>query len=117
MPAQRPAHAATSGGTAPRRAASPTPTRPDGTPRVAPGAYLLTRAASPQFSQPIVVRVIRELVERQPYDGWAWVDCYVLDRHGDATEKRQLFVRPDGMRPVQIRPVPYAERHRAKVGR
>lgn len=79
--------------------------------------YLLTRAASPQFGQPIVVRVIRELIERHTYHGWAWVDCYVLDRNGDATEKRQLFVRPEGLRPVRVRPVPYAQREATRGAR
>lgn len=31
----------------------------------------LTRAASVQFVRPIVVRVIRELIDRHPYHGWA----------------------------------------------
>ncbi|WBB91587.1 hypothetical protein [Verrucosispora sp. WMMC514] len=87
-------------------------TRQDGTPRVSPGVYLLDRAASPQFASPILVRVIRELPDRHPPHGWTWVDCYQLDRYGDATEKRQLFVMPHGMRPVNVPPVPYAARGR-----
>ncbi|GIJ75730.1 hypothetical protein SAMN05443287_103642 [Micromonospora phaseoli] len=81
----------------------------DGTPRVCPGAYLLTREASPQFCEPIVVRVIRQL-DRPTYDGWAWVEVYQLDRHGDATVRRSLFLMPAGMRPVTVTPVPYAQR-------
>ncbi|WBB55751.1 hypothetical protein [Verrucosispora sp. WMMD573] len=84
--------------------------REDGTPTVPPGVYLLTRAASPQFHAPIMVRVIRELTDRHPPHGWTWLDCYQLDRHGDATEKRQLFVMPAGMRQVDVPPVPYASR-------
>ncbi|GAB3854448.1 hypothetical protein GCM10029963_47470 [Micromonospora andamanensis] len=84
--------------------------RDDGTPRVSPGVYLLTRDASPQFHAPILVRVIRELTDRHPPHGWTWLDVYQLDRHGDATEKRQLFVVPTGIRPVHLPPVPYAAR-------
>ncbi len=83
--------------------------REGGTSRVSPGVYLLTRAASPQFFKPILVRVIRHL-DRTTYDRWAWVDAYQLDRHGDATERRALFLMPAGMRPVNVPPVPYAER-------
>ncbi|WP_433530756.1 hypothetical protein ACQPYA_01010 [Micromonospora sp. CA-263727] len=54
--------------------------------------------------------MIRELTERHTYAGWAWVDCYQLNAAGDATDKRQLFVMPTGLRPVIVRPVPYAER-------
>ncbi|MGC5054379.1 hypothetical protein ACLQ2S_23330 [Micromonospora sp. DT48] len=85
-------------------------TREDGTPRLTPGVYLLTRDASPQFGNPILVRVIRELLDRHPPHGWTWIDCYQLDRHGDATQKRQLFVMPQGLRPVNVAPVPYAAR-------
>ncbi|MEW2474410.1 hypothetical protein AB0875_11500 [Micromonospora gifhornensis] len=84
--------------------------REDGTPRVSPGVYLLNRDASPQFHVPILVRVIRELTDRHPPYGWTWIDCYQLDRHGDATEKRQLFVMPEGIRPVRVAPVPYPAR-------
>ncbi|GGM38700.1 hypothetical protein GCM10011608_24270 [Micromonospora sonchi] len=74
--------------------------RADGTPRVAPGVYLLTREASPQFAKPIVVRVIRELTDRHTYYEWTWIQAYQLDKHGDAVDRRELFVRPDGMRRV-----------------
>nr|WP_204032606.1 hypothetical protein [Micromonospora qiuiae] len=63
--------------------------------------YLLTRSASPQFGRPITVRVIRERTERHTYHGWTWLDVYVLNAKGDATERRELFVRPDGLRPTQ----------------
>ncbi|WP_442934037.1 hypothetical protein [Micromonospora sp. CPCC 205561] len=36
----------------------------------------LTRAASPQFVNPIVIRVIRELPERFTYHGWLWFEGY-----------------------------------------
>ncbi|PZF90807.1 hypothetical protein C1I93_22375 [Micromonospora endophytica] len=79
---------------------------------MAPGVYLLDRAASPQFGRtPIVVRVVREL-DRPTYHGWTWIDCYQLDQHGDAVDKRQLFVMPEGVKPVDVPHVPYAARRR-----
>ncbi|WP_341715752.1 hypothetical protein QQG74_17020 [Micromonospora sp. FIMYZ51] len=74
--------------------------RADGTPRVGPGVYLLTREASPQFAKPVTVRVIRELTDRHTYHGWTWIQVYQLDTYGEAVAQRQLFVRPAGMRPV-----------------
>ncbi|MBM0259236.1 hypothetical protein JNW89_23365 [Micromonospora sp. 4G55] len=58
----------------------------------------LTRAASVQFSRPIVVRVIRELTDRNPYHGWSWIEGYELDARGTAVAKRELFVLLDGVR-------------------
>ncbi|RIV39982.1 hypothetical protein D2L64_06530 [Micromonospora radicis] len=57
--------------------------------------------------------MIRELTERQTYPAWAWIDCYELDRHGDATQKRQLYVMPARLRPVHVPPVPYPARRPA----
>ncbi|GIJ12819.1 hypothetical protein ACFFMR_13925 [Micromonospora andamanensis] len=94
-----------------RPAAAPAGTREDGTPLVAAGVYLLTREASPQFATPITVRVIRERTDRSSYDGWAWIEVYQLDSRGEAIDRRELYVRPDGMRPA---PPP---RHRAPARR
>ncbi|MER7167637.1 hypothetical protein ABT336_16410 [Micromonospora sp. NPDC000207] len=59
----------------------------------------LTRAASVQFvSRPIVVRVIRHLVDRQTYHGWTWIEAYQLDARGEAVAKRELFVWRKGLR-------------------
>ncbi|MBQ1050300.1 hypothetical protein KBX50_17715 [Micromonospora sp. C51] len=71
---------------------------------VAAGVYLLTREASPQFATPITVRVIRERTDRSTYDGWAWIEVYQLDPRGEATDRRELYVRPDGMRPAPPHP-------------
>ncbi|MFY1577705.1 hypothetical protein ACN26Z_22670 [Verrucosispora sp. WMMD703] len=87
-----------------RPAVAPGGTREDGTPRVTPGVYLLTRDASPQFVRPITVRVIRERTGRSTYDGWAWIEVYQLDSRGEATDRRELYVRPDGMRPAPPHP-------------
>ncbi|PWR06286.1 hypothetical protein DKT68_22980 [Micromonospora acroterricola] len=56
----------------------------------------LTRAASPQFAQPITVRVIRALTDRHTYEGWLWIDAYQLGRNGDAVARRELYLMPAG---------------------
>ncbi|MEU8374118.1 MULTISPECIES: hypothetical protein [unclassified Micromonospora] len=56
----------------------------------------LSRAASVQFVRPITVRVIRVLTDWHTYDGWVWVDAYVLDAAGDAVSRRTLFLQPSG---------------------
>ncbi|MBM7082708.1 hypothetical protein [Micromonospora humidisoli] len=74
----------------------------------------LSRAASVQFVRPITVRVIRVLTDWHTYDGWVWIDAYVLDAAGDAVSRRTLFLRPAGVgrltapvrRPAARRPVP-----------
>ncbi|MEH1099351.1 hypothetical protein [Micromonospora sp. CPCC 205561] len=110
MPVPRPANAVPATRWATRPAAATASTREDGTPRVSPGVYLLTREASPQFATPITVRVIRERTDLVTYHGWTWIEAYRLDARGDAIEHRELYVRPDGMRPTRTpsatRPTP-----------
>ncbi|WP_431936314.1 hypothetical protein [Micromonospora sp. RP3T] len=81
----------------------------------------LDRAASVQFCRPITVRVIREITDRQTFDGWTWIEVYELDGRGDAVAKRELFVKPAGLhwlnteageRPAASRIVPIATRRR-----
>ncbi|WP_434742802.1 hypothetical protein [Micromonospora sp. SH-82] len=75
---------------APARAyGPPTPLRPG-------DVFLLTSTASPQFHRPITIRIIRQW-DRPTYHGWTWVDCYQLDHRGEATTRRELFLRPDGL--------------------
>ncbi|MEU7589604.1 hypothetical protein AB0A95_25305 [Micromonospora sp. NPDC049230] len=62
----------------------------------------LTTAASVQFRDPIVVRVIRELPDRHTYDGWFWLDAYELNPKGEAIARRELYVRRNGVQ-VQFR--------------
>ncbi|WP_240742124.1 hypothetical protein [Micromonospora zingiberis] len=38
------------------------------------------------------------------------MDVYQLDRHGDATQRRALYLMPAGIRPVTVPPVPYGRR-------
>jgi hypothetical protein len=56
----------------------------------------VTRAASVQFSEPMMFRVIR-VHDWQTYDGWVWLDGYQLNAAGDAVERRSIFVRVDGI--------------------
>jgi hypothetical protein len=56
-------------------------------------------AASVQFagSRALTFRVIR-VDPRITYDGWLWIDGYVLGPTGDAVERRVIFVRRSGLR-------------------
>lgn len=72
----------------------------------------VTRAASVQFSEPMMFRVIR-VHDWQTYDGWAWLDGYQLNSVGDAVERRSIFVLVDGLQ--QAAP-PVLGRARATVG-
>jgi hypothetical protein len=71
------------------------------TPR--PGDVLIVdKHASVQFAagRGLVFRVIS--VSRQPtYVGWTWLTGYVLDEAGNAIERREIFVRTDGLRSVR----------------
>lgn len=68
----------------------------------------VTRAASVQFHRPIVFRVIRVIDDwtRTAFDGWVWLDGYVLDARGDAVERRSIFVQPAGLRRLAVQPRP-----------
>lgn len=57
----------------------------------------ITRAASVQFTKPIMFRVIRVL-DWVTYDGWVWLDGYQLDAKGEAVARRSIFVQPAGLR-------------------
>ncbi|MBO4209111.1 hypothetical protein [Micromonospora echinofusca] len=57
----------------------------------------LTRAASVQFTNPIMFRVIRVL-DWITYDHWVWLDGYQLGPTGDAVARRTVFVQQSGIR-------------------
>ncbi|MFC8848409.1 MULTISPECIES: hypothetical protein [unclassified Micromonospora] len=57
----------------------------------------VTRAASVQFVEPIMCRVIRVL-DWITYDQWCWLDVYQLNDKGDAVARRSIFVQPAGLR-------------------
>jgi hypothetical protein len=59
--------------------------------------------ASVQFSgdRAIILRVTT--VHGWPtYDGWVWLRGYVLDRRGEAVDRRDIFVQHAGLRPVPV---------------
>ena len=57
--------------------------------------------ASVQFegARELTFRVIR-VDPRSTYDGWLWLEGYVLDHSGTAQRRRRIFVRRDGLRPA-----------------
>jgi hypothetical protein len=59
----------------------------------------VTRAASVQFVEPMLFRVIR-VHDWPTYDGWVWLDGYELNAAGDAVERRSIFVQVSGLRQV-----------------
>jgi hypothetical protein len=63
----------------------------------------VTRAASVQFAEPLLFRVIR-VHDWPTYDGWVWLDGYELNAAGDAVERRSIFVQIDGLRQVGTAP-------------
>jgi hypothetical protein len=55
--------------------------------------------ASVQFSgdRALTFRIIR-VDPRATYDGWIWLEGYVLDAAGSALQRRRIFVREVGLR-------------------
>jgi hypothetical protein len=47
----------------------------------------------------LTFRVIR-VDPRSTYDGWLWLEGYVLGPAGNALQRRRIFVRPEGLRPA-----------------
>ncbi|MFC3384866.1 hypothetical protein [Couchioplanes azureus] len=65
----------------------------------------VTKAASVQFSSPMLFRVIR-VHDWPTYEGWIWLDGYELNSSGDAVERRSIFVQLSGLRQVGKAPDP-----------
>ncbi|OJF14915.1 hypothetical protein [Couchioplanes caeruleus] len=65
----------------------------------------VTKAASVQFSAPMLFRVIR-VHDWPTYEGWIWLDGYELNSSGDAVERRSIFVQLSGLRQVGKAPDP-----------
>jgi hypothetical protein len=64
-----------------------------------PGEVLHIGAdASVQFQgeRALTFRVIR-VDARSTYDGWLWLEGYVLGPNGAAVQRRRIFVRQDGL--------------------
>ncbi|WFE43506.1 hypothetical protein [Verrucosispora sp. WMMD1129] len=78
------------------------------TARPAPGDLLrIDGRASVQFAggRALTLRVV-SVSDRHAYDGWIWLTGYVIDRRGNATAKRELYVRLAGLRPPVNLPPP-----------
>jgi hypothetical protein len=75
----------------------------------------VTRAASVQFSEPLLFRVIR-VHNWSTYDGWAWLDGYQLNAAGEAVERRSIFVQVRGLQRTLLPRSLAAPRPRAAVG-
>jgi hypothetical protein len=65
----------------------------------------VTKAASVQFTAPMLFRVIR-VHDWPTYDGWIWLDGYELNSAGDAVERRSIFVQVSGLRQIGKAPDP-----------
>lgn len=74
----------------------------------------VTRAASVQFSEPLLFRVIR-VHDWPTYDGWVWLDGYQLNTAGEAVERRSIFVQVKGLQATYLGQ-PGQLRQRAAVG-
>lgn len=59
----------------------------------------VTKAASVQFAEPMLFRVIR-VHDWPTYEGWIWLDGYELNTSGDAVERRSIFVQLQGLRQI-----------------
>ncbi len=69
-----------------------------------PGDVVLVGAeASVQFSgdRALTFRIIR-VDPRVTYDGWIWLEGYVIGAAGNALQRRRIFVRHEGLRPMTV---------------
>ncbi|MFC0505716.1 hypothetical protein [Micromonospora costi] len=68
--------------------------------RPKPGDLLrIDGRASVQFAgdRALTFRVV-SVPDRQTYPGWVWLTGYVLNRRGEATAKREIYVQLAGLR-------------------
>ncbi|MDI6099182.1 hypothetical protein QLQ12_11290 [Actinoplanes sp. NEAU-A12] len=74
--------------------------------------------ASVQFSgeRALTFRVIR-VDPRVTYDGWIWLDGYVLGPAGNALQRRRIFVRHAGLHPAAVSPPPVTRTESRTAGR
>ncbi len=71
----------------------------------------VTKAASVQFTAPMLFRVIR-VHDWPTYEGWIWLDGYELNSAGDAVERRSIFVQVSGLRQIGKAPDPRTRNNR-----
>lgn len=79
------------------------------TARPSPGDLLVIDGrASVQFAgdRGMTFRVV-SVCDRPTYEGWVWLTGYVINRRGNATAKREIFVQLAGLHPA---PKPVNER-------
>ncbi|MFY1594286.1 hypothetical protein [Micromonospora sp. WMMD737] len=72
------------------------------TARPSPGDLLIVDGrASVQFAgdRTLTFRVV-SVCDQPTYAGWIWLTGYVLNRRGEATDKREIYVQLDGLRPI-----------------
>jgi hypothetical protein len=64
-----------------------------------PGDVLrIDERASVQFQGDRAMRFQVIRVDRRPtYDGWLWLEGYVLNNRGRAVQRRRIFVRQSGL--------------------
>ncbi|MEU2614521.1 hypothetical protein ABZ570_23500 [Micromonospora sp. NPDC007271] len=95
--------------------------------RPEPGDLLrIDGRASVQFAgdRALTFRVV-SVCDRPTYAGWVWLTGYVLNRRGNATTKREIYVQLAGLRRVTSTPAasrsrvtrPYASRNDQGDGR
>lgn len=72
------------------------------TARPSPGDLLVIDGrASVQFAEnrALTFRVV-SVCDWPTHEGWVWLTGYVINRRGDATAKREVWVQLAGLRPV-----------------
>ncbi|MEU6077636.1 hypothetical protein [Micromonospora sp. NPDC047074] len=72
------------------------------TARPSPGDLLAVDGrASVQFAgdRALTFRVV-SVADQPTYAGWIWLTGYVLNRRGEATAKREIYVQLAGLRPA-----------------
>lgn len=75
-----------------------------------PGDVLvIDRAASVQFTTPFLFRLIK-VHDRESYEGWCWIDGFVLDDRGRDGERRTLYVQFRALTVADRGPMPQASR-------
>lgn len=74
----------------------------------------VTRAASVQFAEPMLFRVIR-VHDWPTYEGWVWLDGYQLNPAGEAVARRSIFVQLNGLQRAYLGPGTTAPRSRTAV--
>ncbi|MFI7432502.1 hypothetical protein [Micromonospora haikouensis] len=66
----------------------------------------LTLAASVQFIEPVMFRLIKDRDDLHTYHGWVWLDGYELNERGEAVARRELYVIREGVRVMNPPPAP-----------